>query len=89
MKTIFLTKKSFLKNMGKNSDWSITNPIYYCYICEEIFDTKTAQYIYGRQAELPPQEKEEVWDKMWQVALFEQEKNSKLTHILAIPGWSE
>ena len=84
MKTVPLTKKSFLKHMGRNSDWSITCPTYYCYICEKVFNTKTAQYVYGKQAEFPPEEKEKIWDEMWEIALTEQKQNPKLTHILAI-----
>lgn len=81
MKVVPLTKESFLKHMGVNCD--MAKPFYYCYICEEIFKTKTAQYIYGQQAEIPFEEIDKLWEKMWRVILAEQEKNPKLTYILA------
>jgi hypothetical protein len=87
METVLLTKESFLKHMGRC--WDLGNPLYYCYICEEVFKTKTARYIYGKRAELPPQKKEDLWEEMWEVALTEQKKNPKLTHILAIQGFSD
>jgi hypothetical protein len=80
METTPLTKESFLKHMciGMPSG----KPLYYCYICEEIFKTKTAQCIYGQQAEIPFEEVDKLWEKMWRVILAEQEKNPKLTYIL-------
>lgn len=80
MKTVSLTKESFLKHMNRNHDWR--GIIYYCYISQKVFNVKTAQYIYGKQSEIPFQEKEELWDEMWKIALAEQEKNPELTHIL-------
>jgi len=74
MKTVVLTRENFLKYMDKVEEF------YYVYICKKVFNSKEARYIYGKV--LWEEEADEIYRKMWKIALKEQKKNPLLTHIL-------